>query len=67
MPECREKVSPALAFLLVVNFLNPASAFRASPVLLVADQSGIAQLSSNGLHPFNCLRFSYMIPVFQRV
>jgi hypothetical protein len=28
MPECRRKVSPALAFLPVVSCLSPASAFR---------------------------------------
>jgi hypothetical protein len=47
MPECREKVSPASAFLPVVSYFNPASAFRhqgigipasgLSPVLLVTD------------------------------
>jgi hypothetical protein len=42
MPECRRKVSLALAFLPVVNCLSPASGF--SPVPLVTDYSGISQL-----------------------
>jgi hypothetical protein len=42
MSECRRKASPASAFLPVVSCLSPASGF--SPVPLVIDYSGIAQL-----------------------
>jgi hypothetical protein len=36
MPECREKVSPASAFLPTVSYISPVSAFR------YRDQSGTA-------------------------
>jgi hypothetical protein len=52
MLEYREKVSPASAFLPVLNSVIPAS--RDSPVLLVTDKSGIAQLCHTGMASWPC-------------
>jgi hypothetical protein len=55
MPECRKKVSPPSAFLPVVSCFSPAAGIGIpvlgfSPVPLVTDLSGIAQLWFSGLN-----------------